>query len=136
MAPALNSDPLAAALAFLPGIVIQRNLTDAIMTAVALNGGAILTQAQAVACLAAANALDRNTMAASGDETDDPTIMPLYPAAPPVPLGCPGGIFVGPDAAAPPVVLGGLPRFEDSNPAALDDWVQYGPEANGEDMGT
>lgn len=107
--------------ALLPGVVVQRSLVDAAAAQYAANGYTPLTQAQALACLTAANALDQPDMAVAGPAFDDPTTATPYPATPPGTIPLPNGTFEGTANLYPvPAVLMTLPRFPDSNPEPRD----------------
>lgn len=91
-----NYDILSAIDLLFPGVVVQRNLIDAAMITVQINGGKALSESDVSAVLALANTLDQA----------DAGYVPTLPAVYPTTL---------------PTYPTGMPRFPDSNPSP-DGW--------------
>lgn len=104
----------------LPGIVVQRQLLDAAAAAYAENGYQPLTEAEAVACMTAANELDLPDMATT-PLTNVLATAPTpgtYPPALPAPIALDGdATFAGQVGDIEPEIIGNLVRLPDSNPS-------------------
>ncbi len=109
--PDPNYDFLAALQQFGPGVVVTREVLDAMAVTYAANGFTPLTSAQVLAAV--------NTAATQ-------IAAQLANVKPPIAQN-----FTPPITTGLPTYPKGLPRFPDSNESPRDGWVEFGPWLQG-----